>query len=107
MPGGTAYQPHNILLLAAVEAGVVGLVLVVLGLGTALLGALRLPRVMRGPPAAAMLGTLVSSIFLSNLEFKFFWAVLAYVVICEAVAAAEAAQRSPRAAGPLPAPAVR
>jgi O-antigen ligase len=107
LPNGTAYQPHNILLLAAVEAGVLGLALVVLGLGLALVGALRLPRVMRGPPAAAMLGTLVSSIFLSNLEFKFFWAVLAYVVIAESVVADEAAEGPADAAVALPAPAVR
>jgi hypothetical protein len=53
---------------------------------------------MRGPPVAALLGTLVSSIFLSNLEFKFFWAVLAYVTISETVAAAA------RAANPLEEP---
>ncbi|SDC38513.1 O-antigen ligase [Geodermatophilus telluris] len=80
-PRGTMYQPHNIFLLALVEAGVLGLVLVALGLGVALVSALRLPRDMRGPPAAAMLGTLVSSFFLSNLEFKFFWALLAYIAI--------------------------
>jgi hypothetical protein len=35
---------------------------------------------------AALLGTIVSSVFLSNLEFKFFWAVLAYVVASSTVA---------------------
>jgi O-antigen ligase len=87
--GGVAYQPHNILLLAVVEAGVLGLALLVLGLGIGLLSALRLPSVLRGPPAAALLGNLVSSMFLSNLEYKFFWAMLAYVVMSESVAAAE------------------
>jgi hypothetical protein len=69
--------------------GVLGLLLVVLGLSTALVGALRLPPAMRGPPVAALLGTVVSSFFLSNLEFKFFWAVLAYVAICTTVAAGQ------------------
>jgi O-antigen ligase len=83
---GTAFEPHNIFLLAAVEAGVLGLLLVLLGFGLALRSAVRLPAAMRGPPVAALLGTLVSSIFLSNLEFKFFWAILAYVTISQSVA---------------------
>jgi O-antigen ligase len=99
---GTAFEPHNILLLAAVESGVLGLLLVVVGLGLAVLGAVRLPAAMRGPPLAAILGTLVSSFFLSNLEFKFFWAVLAYVSISTAVAAAGSAQPVPRRLWPQP-----
>lgn len=92
---GTSYEPHNIFILAVVEAGVLGLLLVVLGLGVALVSALRLPPSMRGPPVAAMVGTLVSSFFLSNLEFKFFWAVLAYVAIASTVAAALPGDDSP------------
>jgi O-antigen ligase len=84
---GSTFEPHNIFLLAVIEVGVLGLLLVVLGLSTAMVGALRLPPAMRGPPVAALLGTVVSSFFLSNLEFKFFWAVLAYVAISTAVAA--------------------
>ena len=95
---GTSFEPHNLLMLAAVEAGVLGLLLVLLGLGLALRGAVRLPPAMRGPPVAALLGTLVSSIFLSNLEFKFFWAVLIYVTISQSVAAVA------RAADPLDEP---
>lgn len=83
---GTAYEPHNIFLLAVVEAGVAGLFLLVLGLLTSLRTAYRLPRTMRGPPMAALLGIIASSMFLSNLEFKFFWAVLAYVVASATVA---------------------
>ena len=64
-----------------------GLLLVVLGIGSALVSARRLPPAMRGPPAAAMMGTLVSSSFLSNLEFKFFWALLTYVAISVTLAA--------------------
>lgn len=90
--GRPAYEAHNIYLLAIVEAGVIGLVLMVLGFGTALRTALRLPTGLRGPPAAALLGHLVSSFFLSNLEYKFFWAMLAYIVISESVAAAERAE---------------
>jgi O-antigen ligase len=92
---GETFEPHNIVLLAAVEAGLLGLLLVFLGLGAALLSAVRLPPAMRGPPVAALLGTFVSSFFLSNLEFKFFWAVLAYVAIAGTVAVAA------RSANPL------
>lgn len=87
--GRPAYEAHNIYLLALVELGVLGLVLMVLGLGAGLRAALRLPVGLRGPPAAALMGHLVSSFFLSNLEYKFFWAMLAYIVIAESVAALE------------------
>lgn len=100
LKGGTAYEPHNILLLAAVEVGVPGLLLVLAALAVATRSALRLPRYMRGPPAAALAGTLVSSFFLSNLEFKFFWAVLMYVVISSSVAAVRREERPSRAARP-------
>ena len=88
---GTNFEPHNIFLLAAVETGVLGLVLVTLGLILALLSAMRLPRAMRAPPAAAVLATLLSSFFLSNLGYKFFWAVLIYVAVSETVAASRRA----------------
>jgi O-antigen ligase len=94
---GNSFEPHNIFLLAVIEVGVLGLVLIVVGLSSALAGALRLPSGMRGPPAAALIGTVVSSFFLSNLEFKFFWAVLAYVAISGTVAAGERAGRPPAA----------
>jgi O-antigen ligase len=84
---GSTFEPHNIFLLAVIEVGVVGLLLVIVGFGSALVSALRLPRRMRAPPAAALLGTLVSSFFLSNLNFKFFWAVLTFVAVSETVAA--------------------
>jgi O-antigen ligase len=84
---GTAWEPHNIYLLAVIEVGVLGLVLLLVGLGLALADAWRLPPSLRAPPVAALLGTVVTSVFLSNLEFKFFWAVLIYIVASASVAA--------------------
>ncbi|TQN37898.1 O-antigen ligase [Blastococcus colisei] len=92
---GTAFEPHNVYLLALIEAGVLGLVLVLVGLGIAVVTALRLPPLMRGPPVGAILGTLVGSFFLSNLEYKFFWAVLIYVAVSGSVAAAARAGNVP------------
>jgi O-antigen ligase len=97
---GTTFEPHNIFLLAAVETGILGLVLATLGLVLALRSALRLPKAMRAPPAAAIAATLVSSFFLSNLGYKFFWAVLIYVAVSETVAAAS--RRSGRTLSTLP-----
>ncbi|CAA9237766.1 MAG: hypothetical protein AVDCRST_MAG52-1549 [uncultured Blastococcus sp.] len=105
---GTAYEPHNIFLLALIETGVAGFLLVVVGLGLAIWTALRLPVSMRGPPMGAILGIIASSFFLSNLEFKFFWAVLTYVAVSGTVIAsvragrlrdAPAERRRPLAAG--------
>jgi O-antigen ligase len=100
---GVAYQPHDIFLLALMEAGLPGLLLLVAGLAAALFGAMRLPRSLRAPPTAALVGTIVSSIFLSNLEFKFVWAALAYPAMCGAVAAAERMRRTGAAEPDAPA----
>ncbi|RFU21276.1 O-antigen ligase family protein [Geodermatophilus marinus] len=83
---GTTWEAHNIFLLAVVEVGVAGVLLVLLGLGLALRSAVRLPPSLRAPPLATLLGTVLSSFFLSSLNFKFFWIVLAYVAVSETVA---------------------
>jgi len=89
LPKGTNFEPHSIWLLAGVEAGLGGLLLVVTGLGLSLGTALRLPAHLRGPPLAGLLGTITAGIFLSDLEFKFFWMVLAYVAMAHQVAQIE------------------
>lgn len=86
---GTSFEAHNVYILVVIEAGLAGMLLVFLGLCIAVVNGLRLPAAMRGPPMAALLGTLVSSFFLSNLEYKYFWAVLSYVAISSTVAAAQ------------------
>ncbi len=88
---GVAWQAHNIAMQAGIEAGVLGLLLVAVGLGLTMADALRLPAALRAPPVAALFGTFVSSFFLSNLEFKFFWMVLAYVALCRNYAASDGA----------------
>lgn len=97
---GVAYEPHNIWILIGIEAGVAGVVLALLGLLVTARHALRLPPVLRGPPLAALAGTLVASFFLSNFEYKFFWLVLTYVLVCRNLAVA--GDRTP----PLPAPVI-
>jgi O-antigen ligase len=94
-PRGATFEPHNIFLLAAIEMGLPGLLLLILGLAVSLGSAMNLPARLRGPPMAALLSTVVSSFFLSNMKFKFFWAVLAYVAISETVAAGRRARPEP------------
>jgi O-antigen ligase len=94
-PRGSTFEPHNIFLMAVIELGLPGLVLLILGLAVSMVSALRLPAQMRAPPAAALLSTAVSSFFLSNMNFKFFWAVIAYVAVSETVAAASRARQQP------------
>jgi O-antigen ligase len=94
-PRGATFEPHSIFLLAVIELGLPGLVLLLIGLGVALVSAWRLPAAMRAPPMAALLSTMVSSFFLSNMKFKFFWAVIAYVAVCETVAAVSRARQKP------------
>jgi O-antigen ligase len=76
---GGSYQPHNLWLLAVVELGVPGLLLLTLGLLTSLGEGIRLPSAVRGPPVAALAGLTVAVFFLSSMEFKFFWMTLIMV----------------------------
>ena len=78
---GGSYQPHNLWLLAVIELGVPGLLLLTLGLLTALAEGARLPRAVRGPPVAALAGLVVAVFFLSSMEFKFFWMTLIMVAL--------------------------
>ena len=85
------YQPHDLWILAAVDAGVAGLVLLALALAASLADAVRLPAAVRGPPLSALVGVLAGTIFLSSLEFKFFWMTLIMVALNANAAASEAA----------------
>lgn len=82
---GTSYEAHDIWLAAIIETGVAGLCLLALGLFLTFRIAMKLPLPLRGPPSAALVGTLVASFFLSNIEYKFFWLVLTYVMMCRSV----------------------
>jgi O-antigen ligase len=84
-----SYQAHNLWLLIGVELGTAGLVLFLAGLGVAFVEALRIPRALRGPPLAALVGLCVGVFFLSSMEFKFFWMVLILIAMTRNVAEAE------------------
>jgi len=88
---GVYFEPHSIWLQVGIEAGFLGLLLLLTGLGLSLRTALRLPDHLRGPPLAGLLGTVLAGFFLSNLEFKFFWMALLYVQLCQQVSRADAA----------------
>ena len=76
---GGAYQPHNVILLVAIELGIAGLLLFFAVLGLTVAEAWRLPSAVRGPPLAALLGTYQAALFLSNLGYKFFW--MAFIMV--------------------------
>ena len=84
-----SYQAHNLWLLIGVELGTPGLVLFLAGLGVAFVEALRIPRVLRGPPLSALVGLCVGVFFLSSMEFKFFWMVLILIAMTRNVVEAE------------------
>lgn len=88
---GGSYEPHDLWILAVTEAGVAGLVLLALALGASLATAVRLPAALRGPPLSALVGILAGTIFLSSLDFKFFWMTLIMVALNANVAASDAA----------------
>jgi O-antigen ligase len=90
LAGSGNYEPHNVWLLAVIELGVPGLLLLLTGLLLTVLEAWRLPVGLRGPPLAALAATITAAFFLSNLEFKFFWMSLMFVALARNVAQAEA-----------------
>jgi len=98
---GTSYEPHNIWILIGVELGLAGLALAAAGLTLTVRATFRLPPVLRGPPLAGLVGTLVAGFFLSNFEYKFFWVVLIYALLCRTVALDTVPP--PRSAPPAPA----
>ena len=79
---GVAYEAHNIFLLIAIEAGLAGLALALIGFVLTMREGLRLPRYLRAPPLAGVISTLAAGFFLSNFEYKFFWMMLMYPVLC-------------------------
>jgi O-antigen ligase len=89
---GGSYQPHNVILLVGIELGLPGLLFFFSALGLTLLEAWRLPRPVRGPPLAALLGTYQASLFLSNLGYKFFWMAFIMVAITRSASYLEHAQ---------------
>jgi hypothetical protein len=88
-PGGS-YQPHNVVLLVAIELGVPGLLLLFIVLTITVVEAVKLPPRLRGPPLAGLVGTLFAAMFLSNLEYKFFWMALCMVALSRSLADSEA-----------------
>lgn len=92
--GAGAYEPHNVWLLAAVELGLPGLLLLTAGLAVGIVEAVRLPGGLRAPPLSGLVATIVAATFLSNLEFKFFWMALILVVLSRNLASSEAADRA-------------
>lgn len=75
---GAAYEAHNVWLQVAVETGLAGLALA--ATATALLAReLRsVPRHRRAAAQGAFFGLLVTSLLLSNLNFKYYWLALTY-----------------------------
>jgi O-antigen ligase len=95
-----SYQPHNLWLLAIVELGVVGLLLLTLGLVVSAYYAIKLPPDYRPAAVGSMVGLMVGVFFLSSMEFKMFWLALMLVSLYRNVATAEqlaAARAAPRA----------
>lgn len=76
-----AYQAHNVWLLALVELGILGLLLLTWALVRGVTEAWRLPRAVRGPPFSALIGLVFAVFFLSSLEFKTFWMTIILITL--------------------------
>lgn len=85
-----SYQAHNLWLLAIIELGVTGLLLLLLGLGLSLYYALKLPADYRPTAVGSIMGLIVGLFFLSSLEFKMFWLACMLVSLYRNVVTAEA-----------------
>ena len=80
--GDVDWAAHNAFLSTLIEAGFVGLVLMVLGLAVLVRRLFDLPALVRGPPIAAVAGLVTSNMFLSNVNFKYFWFTMTYATLC-------------------------
>jgi O-antigen ligase len=87
---GGSYQPHNVWLLVAIELGLPGLVIFAAVLMVTFYEGLRLPVSLRGPPLSGFIATIFGALFLSNLEYKFFWMALIMVALSRNLALVEA-----------------
>lgn len=79
--GEGGYQAHNLWLLAAVEIGILGLVVLVCALAASALEAWQTRAEHRGVALGALAGLVSALSFLSSMEFKFFWMVLMMVAL--------------------------
>lgn len=71
-------EAHNLWLGTVVEGGLIALLLLILILWSTARDLSRLDPARRAPPLAALVGLIVTSVFLQSLGFKFFWLVLIY-----------------------------
>lgn len=79
--GDRPFAAHNAFLSMAVEAGVPGLLLMLLALGLLMRSLLRLPRRTSGAALGAFAGLVTSNMLVSNLGFKYFWMSLLYATL--------------------------
>jgi O-antigen ligase len=88
-----SYQPHNLWLLALIETGILGAILLTVGMVVSFLEALRLPDRYRAAAVGSVVTLSFALVFLSSMEFKVFWMVLLLVCLYGNVAYAESRPR--------------
>jgi O-antigen ligase len=88
-----SYQPHNLWLLALIETGFLGALLLTAGLVISFLEAIRLPYRYRGAAVGSVVALAFALVFLSSMEFKVFWMVILLVSLYGNAAYAESKQR--------------
>lgn len=79
--GDRLWAAHNTFLSMLIEGGVVGAGLLIGTLMGLIWSLARLPPSWRGPPLAAVTALVASNMFLTNLNFKYFWLTITYATI--------------------------
>ncbi|MBW3665415.1 MAG: O-antigen ligase family protein [Actinobacteria bacterium] len=90
------FESHSVWIGTLIEAGLPGLVLLIVGLALTVRSVRALPRNLRAPPLAGLAGLILTNSFLGTIEFKYFWLVLLYGVVV--VNAQDPVGRGPRPA---------
>lgn len=74
-------KSHSVWVQVTVEAGFLGIILLLLALGYLLRDVTRLPRQLRGPPLAGLIGVFCANTFLANLGYKYVWLAIIYATM--------------------------
>lgn len=75
------FKAHNMWVRTVIEAGVAGLILLLVAVVATFRDLFALPRRLRAPPLAGVAGVIFANSLLANLDFKYVWLAFTYAAL--------------------------